>query len=146
MTTPTTAPTKESQRLFIAVPLPDSLKRLIGAWTRDIRTSFPFRKWTDEADLHVTLQFLGDTAPVLIPELKAALASAAGSGRIQPFTLSLRDTRTFGRPGQPSVLWAGIGGELEQLHSLQRMIVEATAPLGFAAEKTPLQPPSHHRP
>lgn len=86
MTTPTTAPTKESQRLFIAVPLPDSLKRLIGAWTRDIRTTFPFRKWTDEADLHVTLQFLGDTAPVLIPELKAALASAAGSGRIQPFT------------------------------------------------------------
>lgn len=130
----------DKQRLFIAVPLPETLKRTIGAWTRELRASVPFRKWTDEADLHVTLQFLGDTAPSRVPALVDALRAAAGSGMAPPFRLSLRRTGTFGRPEQPRVFWAGIDGELEQLHRLRRIVAESTAPLGFAAEERPYSP------
>ncbi|QHW31082.1 RNA 2',3'-cyclic phosphodiesterase [Paenibacillus rhizovicinus] len=129
---------KEAQRLFVAVPLPDRLKSALGAWSRELRASSPFRKWTEEADLHVTLQFLGDTEPNRLPALQAALAAAIG--RIEPFRLVLQGMGTFGRPEQPRVLWAGIGGELDALRGLQRTIVEATAPLGFQAEERPYSP------
>ncbi|MBM7563082.1 RNA 2',3'-cyclic phosphodiesterase [Paenibacillus sacheonensis] len=131
---------KKTDRLFIALPLPDGIKRAIGAWSTRIREELPFRKWTNEADLHITLQFLGDTNPILLPELKAALTAAAGSMAIQPFGLSLRGMGIFGRTEQPRVLWAGIEGALEQLHRLQRLILEATAPLGFRAEERPYSP------
>jgi 2'-5' RNA ligase len=140
MTLSTLHPGRETQRLFIAVPLPDPLKRTLGAWSKDIRIALSFRKWTNEADLHVTLQFLGDTASDRIPELQAALAAAAGSGRIQPFYLTVQDTGTFGRIDQPKVFWAGIGGEVESLHSLRRLIAEAMTPLGFTPEERPYSP------
>ncbi|WP_219838277.1 RNA 2',3'-cyclic phosphodiesterase [Paenibacillus sp. R14(2021)] len=140
MRTPKTESTEAAQRLFIAVPLPDALKQTVAAWTAGLRPSFPFRKWTHEADLHVTLQFLGDTAPGRIPELIAALTAAAESGGVQPFKLSLQGTGTFGRPQQPRVFWTDLGGETTQLHRLQRLVAQATAPLGFAAEARPYSP------
>ncbi|GGD59680.1 RNA 2',3'-cyclic phosphodiesterase [Paenibacillus nasutitermitis] len=140
MTTPSPSPANESQRLFVAVPLPDTLKLRISAWTNDVRSSLPFRKWTNEADLHVTLHFLGDTSATRIPELEAALVSEVGSGRIQPFHLSLAGTGTFGNPEQPRVLWAGLGGELDQLRALQHLIVDTMTPLGFPAEDRAYSP------
>ncbi|QHT59692.1 RNA 2',3'-cyclic phosphodiesterase [Paenibacillus lycopersici] len=129
---------KDKHRLFVAVPLPDELKLAIGEWSRKLRAAQPFRKWTETADLHVTLQFLGDTEPERIEALKSALAASAG--RIQPFRLTLEGAGVFGRSEQPRVLWAGIGGEPESLRLLQRAVVEATAPLGFQAEARPYSP------
>ncbi|NBD27916.1 RNA 2',3'-cyclic phosphodiesterase [Paenibacillus glycinis] len=135
---PATACTTERQHMFIAVPLPDALKRMLGLRLSELRGKLDFRKWTNEADLHVTLQFLGVAAADRLPELKSALAAVAA--RQQPFGLSIVGAGTYGLPERPRVLWAGIGGELDRLRELQREIVEATAPLGFAAEDRPYSP------
>ncbi|SFI37717.1 2'-5' RNA ligase [Paenibacillus sp. UNC496MF] len=128
------------QRLFVAAPLPDGLKRTLGEWARSLHAAHPFRKWTHEADLHVTLQFLGDAAPDRVPALKEALAAAAASGALRPFRLALAGVGTFGLPERPRVFWASLGGESGELRRLQRLVVEATAPLGYEAEKRSFSP------
>ncbi|MFC4807715.1 RNA 2',3'-cyclic phosphodiesterase [Paenibacillus sp. GCM10023250] len=128
------------QRLFVAAPLPEGLKRTLGEWTRSLQAGHPFRKWTHADDLHVTLQFLGDTASDRLPALTAALAGAAASGAVRPFRLALGGVGTFGRTEQPRVFWASLGGEIQALHRLHRLVVEATAPLGYEAEKRPYNP------
>ncbi|MWC27676.1 RNA 2',3'-cyclic phosphodiesterase [Paenibacillus sp. MMS18-CY102] len=140
MNSPSSNPAANRQRLFVAVPLPEAIKKAIGTWSNEIRDTQPFRKWTHEADLHITLQFLGDTEPSQLPELIDALASAARSGETQPFRLTLQDVGVFGMPKQPRVLWIGLHGELDLLSRLHQATVSATAPLGFSIEARPYSP------
>ncbi|CDN41556.1 MULTISPECIES: RNA 2',3'-cyclic phosphodiesterase [Paenibacillus] len=133
-------PARDGQRVFVAVPLPGPLKERIGAWSDELRTLYPFRKWTDAADLHITLQFIGDTLPERVSELRSVLDSAAQSGAIRPFVLTLSGTGTFGIPERPKVFWAGIGGDREGLHQARNIVAEAVSALGFKAEERAYSP------
>ncbi|MGU3472616.1 RNA 2',3'-cyclic phosphodiesterase [Paenibacillus sp. D51F] len=135
-----TIPARDGQRVFVAVPLPGPLKDRIGAWSDELRTLYPFRKWTDAADLHITLQFIGDTPPERVSELRSALAAAMQSGRIRPFVLTLGGMGTFGIPESPRVFWAGIGGDKEGLHQARNIVAEATSALGYKTEERAYSP------
>ncbi|ASS65443.2 MULTISPECIES: RNA 2',3'-cyclic phosphodiesterase [unclassified Paenibacillus] len=135
-----TKPARDGQRVFVAVPLPGPLKDRIGAWSDELRTVYPFRKWTDAADLHITLQFIGDTPPERVSELRSALAAAMQSGRLRPFVLSLSGTGTFGIPESPKVFWAGIGGDREELQQARSIVAEAASVLGYKAEERAYSP------
>ncbi|SET99047.1 RNA 2',3'-cyclic phosphodiesterase [Paenibacillus sp. NFR01] len=127
-----------SRRLFIAVPLPGALKEQLKQLSEGLPQSMRFASRTHREDYHITLQFLGDTAESAIPALVAAMREvAAESG---PFVLSLDGLGSFGQDDAPRVLWAGISGERDELSRLQRRVTEATAPLGFIAEKRPYAP------
>ncbi|EFM10661.1 2'-5' RNA ligase [Paenibacillus curdlanolyticus YK9] len=140
MNAPSSGSSPDPQRLFVAVPLPVALKKVIGGWSNALRDTRSFRKWTHEADLHITLQFLGDTEPKQLPKLQEALSSVTQSGALQPFRLTLQDVGAFGLSKQPRVLWIGLGGELDSLRQLHQATVHATAPLGFSAETRPYSP------
>ncbi|WP_274648693.1 RNA 2',3'-cyclic phosphodiesterase [Paenibacillus humicola] len=125
-------------RLFAAVPLPDELKRAVADWCGPIAKELPFRKWTVPADLHITLQFLGSTPPGRIPGIRRALQSAAD--RVPLFELTVGPPGLFGRPGNPSVLWAGVGGAADALGRLQELVSEALAPLGYQPDERAYRP------
>ncbi len=135
-----TKPARDGQRVFVAVPLPGPLKDRIRAWSDELRTVYPFRKWTDAADLHITLQFIGDTLPEQVSELRTVLAAAAQSGRVRPFVLTLSGTGTFGIPESPKVFWAGIGGDREGLHHARNIVAEETSSLGYKTEERAYNP------
>lgn len=96
-----------SLRLFAALPLPRELRDALAGWSRDkLRKTFPMEKWVHPEDYHLTLKFLGGTPADRMPAVREALALvAAGTA---PFGLALDGLGTFGRPGLPAVLWAGV--------------------------------------
>lgn len=129
---------KETERLFIAVKLPEEIGRVLGQECAEMSERLKFAKWTHPLDYHITLQFLGDTRKEQIPALLEALKGI--SGKHAPFKLQLKEWGTFGPGSAPRVLWAGVSGELEKLQGLQQSVVSATAPLGFKAEERPYAP------
>ncbi len=132
------SPAAASVRLFAAVAVPASVKQALSAWCGDIKEQLPFRKWVHEQDYHITLQFLGDTPADRVPAIVSALHEAAAAA--QPFKLELAPLGVFGRRANPSVLWAGVDGDLKPLRLLQREVSRLLEPLGFVPEDRPYAP------
>lgn len=129
---------EEKWRLFIAVPLPQALKQKLEDWCREQKTLLQFKKWVHAEDYHITVQFLGDTSPERLTELAASLERAAKG--IAPLGLEAAGIGTFGRPASPSVLWAGVRGEVTGLESLQRRVTSENRALGFIPEERRFSP------
>lgn len=125
-------------RLFIAVPIPREIKQKLDAWCGGRKGELQFRKWVHAEDYHITVQFLGDTAPDRLGELEGALKQAAAG--TAPFTLEAAGFGTFGRPAGPSVLWAGVRGEVAALESLHSRVTAANRELGFVPEERRFSP------
>lgn len=94
-------------------------------------------KWTDTANLHVTLGFLGDT-----PEEKIELTDrmlkekCPGSGQ---FEIVLRGFGVFRNLRDAKIIWAGID-QSEKLVALQVSIMEGLKEAGIAVDDKPFSP------
>lgn len=131
-------PEQDTERLFVAIPLPEALKNVLKNEAARVSSKYKFSGWTHFQDFHITLQFLGDTPKEDIPALYQALSGVAEASR--SFTLQLGQWGTFGLPDTPRVLWAGVSGELGPLQELQNRVVSATLPLGYRAETRTYNP------
>ena len=135
----TRPPGDEKMRVFVAVELPDVVKAefsgLISAiaslGVRGARTVRP-------QGIHLTLKFLGNVNAELVPEIKAAMDSAAGE--MAPFDLSLGDAGVFPNPRATRVLWVGVAGDLDSLDRLQQRVEESLAEFGFRPERRRFNP------
>jgi 2'-5' RNA ligase len=125
-------------RLFIGIPLPASVQSLLPSWQSALQRDLKFQKWTHPEDVHITLFFLGDVAPEIVPAMEAELLSIAAE--TAPFGLRADGLGVFGPPAAPSILWAGIEGDKAQLSELQRLVAGACARQGFAAESRGYRP------
>jgi len=126
------------ERLFIALRVPTHIQNVLRMSAEQVQGKLDFRKWTDYRDYHITLQFLGDTLVSDIGLLRKTLRSVTVG--THPFELQLSGWGTFGLEEAPKVLWKGVEGEIDQLHLLQKRIVDATSSLGFKAELRPYSP------
>lgn len=129
----------EQIRSFIAIELPDEVKRGLARLRRELESDeHTFIKWVDPDAIHLTLKFLGNIVSKQVAEIGKAMEEAAQG--IPPFHLGLSRLGAFPDMKQPRVLWIGIGGELDKLSGLQRNVDSALAPLGFATEDRPFAP------
>ncbi|MBQ4899196.1 RNA 2',3'-cyclic phosphodiesterase [Paenibacillus sp. Marseille-P2973] len=128
----------DSWRVFIAVPLPKSIKEAISAWTEPRKSDLAFSKWVHPSDYHITVQFLGDISPTRINDLQANLESITEGQKA--FELNAREVGFFGRASNPRVLWAGVEGDMEHLKALQSAVAEGNRKLGFIPEDRPYSP------
>ncbi|GAB6988067.1 RNA 2',3'-cyclic phosphodiesterase [Paenibacillus pini] len=127
-------------RVFVAIRVPAWIQQQLHEWKIQHEDQFPFKKWTFIEDYHITLQFLGDVEPKLIPDIIQSLSKVANE--FKSFTLQLGDWGTFGLPESPRVLWAGLKGSdtNHALFILQQMVTSATHALGFVTENRPYHP------
>jgi RNA 2',3'-cyclic 3'-phosphodiesterase len=94
-------------------------------------------KWVDPANLHLTLEFLGDTEEKRIRVLSSMLKdSCAGLGE---FDFNLTVTGVFKNFRDPRVLWAGIQSA-ERLIQLNNIIAEGLKLDGFKIEERQFKP------
>lgn len=114
------------QRLFIALPLPAPLQALLAG----LMTPLHDVRWTPEAQLHLTLRFLGDTEDALIEPLKVRLAAI----RVQSFVLPIEGVGAFPERSAPRVLWAGVGAGHPRLHQLRQRIDDTLLSAGVDAD------------
>jgi 2'-5' RNA ligase len=108
----------ERWRCFVAVPVGDELRALLGAaiaaWRDDPRTEG--LRWVGEDAMHLTLAFLGPVEPDSIDEITGHVGSVAT--RHHPTTPTTGRLGAFARPGSTRVLWYGVhdpDGALEAL-------------------------------
>ena len=88
-------------RLFVAVELPPPIRQAVERHVRSL-PAIPNVRWSKSAT-HVTLRFLGDTAPERVPDLTVAL----GTVRHPAFTATLGAAGQFPGHGRARVLWWG---------------------------------------
>ncbi len=114
-------------RLFVAIEVPLALREELERRVRALRGELPKARWVRPEAMHLTLSFLGETDPELLPDLHRELAGAFAAGA--PLTLRLHDVGAFPPRGKARVLWTGIaggGGEpCEELAALRSEVARA---------------------
>ena len=112
-------------RLFVALPLPsDQCQRL-----RTLCSGVRGAHWTEEANLHITLQFIGEVREPEVAEITAALSSVEAEN----FDLTLSGVGHFGSHRKIRSLWAGIISS-PALYRLQKRIENVLTRKGIASD------------
>ena len=107
-------------RSFIAIRLPEDVLGALATVQRELKTLLPPRSaaWTKRESMHLTLRFLGNVAPTIVPELEARLRTAlAGFGQLD---LICERLGCFPDLRRPRVIWAWVHDANERLQELQR--------------------------
>jgi 2'-5' RNA ligase len=120
-----------SIRAFLALELPEPLRERLRGVVETLRPQVPDVRWVDPAGIHLTLRFLGWTAPERLDRVAAAVAPAAAA--CGPADVAVRGIGTFPERGSPRVLWVGIHVP-EPVQRLQAACEAAAVMAGFAAE------------
>lgn len=118
-------------RLFVAIPLPETLRQRLAA----ICAGVPGARWSQPENMHVTLRFIGEVAGPDMPALMGGLSRV----RADPFALAVRGVGQFGDRRRARLLWAGIEGG-EALALLQRRVEQAVMRCGFEREARKFHP------
>lgn len=125
-------------RTFIAIEVPETIKRALAEMQRALKDIGADAGWTNPDGIHLTLKFLGEIDPGLLPEV-AGCCRAAVSGAT-PFTMTLDGTGVFPNFRNPRVLWAGLKEESGMLQALQLRLEDELSAIGFKPEDKPFNP------
>ncbi len=106
----------ERWRCFVAVPIGDSLRLalagVVAGWKDE------GLRWTDPANWHLTVAFLGLTDPARVASIEAAMREVAS--RYGPMHLRTGGLGAFPSPGRARVLWYGVEDPAGELAALAR--------------------------
>jgi 2'-5' RNA ligase len=125
-------------RLFLAVPLPEDVRNLVG---REIdrlqREGWPVR-WVQPESAHLTLHFLGETEPERAELVRLALPGVVANHA--PFDLRTAAFGVFPSFRRPRVLWLGLHGPVHRLETLQQDIGRVLRTLDIVVGEQPFHP------
>ncbi len=119
-------------RLFLAAPVPEGQLAWVAEQTEALGPLWPGARWVPTENQHVTLKFLGSTAPDLLDAVAARCRQIATAHA--PSTLRLSDLGAFPNPRRARVLWVGLDDPAGLLASLAAALDGSLKPLGFASE------------
>jgi 2'-5' RNA ligase len=125
-------------RLFVAVPLPESVIQLVGHLIEDLRQEgWPVR-WSDPDTAHITLQFIGEVPAERAELLKMALPGVVAEHHV--FNLRTAGPGVFPNVGRPRVLWLGLHGPTHRLDSIHAAVTNLLTQLEFPLDPKPFHP------
>lgn len=125
-------------RTFIAIPIPEMCLEILVQMQRHLQASKAEVRWTKIPSIHLTLKFLGEIDPAIIPEMAKSLGE--GSKQIPKFNLRLSGLGSFPNEKSPRIVWCGIQGDTDVLSQLQAEVETVCADLGFPPENRPFRP------
>lgn len=129
---------RDGQRTFVAVPLPDEVRRHLIAAQDDLRRAGGDVRWVGMEQLHVTIQFLGNVRPDRVPEVSAGAQEAAE--QVPIFDLTVQAIGAFPTYQRPRTVWAGIQRGDRALKRLAQAVEEALKARGFPPDERPFRP------
>ena len=130
-------------RAFVALHISEAARRALTGAIASLRAAIPLAisqgvRWVDPKGIHLTLKFLGNIDAGLVEKVLDSMIQSARSSA--PFSLELSGLGVFPGRRAPRVLWAGIGGDLDALGSLQRELEIILAAQGFQREERGFNP------
>jgi 2'-5' RNA ligase len=117
-------------RLFVAIDLPDAL----AASVADAQARFDDPaglRFTDPAQAHVTLSFLGAADEGRLDEVERAVASGVDTADVDPFEATVGGFGVFPSLDYISVVWTGVRQGTAELNRLHDSLQTELTPLGF---------------
>jgi|GEM_PF-1143856 len=123
----------DTQRYFLAIPLPDDVRdHLLAAQP----SSVDGIRLIDREELHLTLHFLGELAEAA----KDVARSVLRTHTLDAFTITVRGVGTFPETPPYKVIWAGVerGPGLLALH--QHVGTALADAIGYQVEQLPYSP------
>src|ERR1700721_1136308 len=121
-------------RLLTALDLPDDMLAKLDALLARLRPTAPIR-WTQAANLHITVKFIGEWPEERLDELKGGLA---GVPRRDAISVHVRDLGAFLNPNKPRIFWCGV--DAPGLAELVADTEAAMAAVGIAKEEHAYSP------
>ena len=129
----------DSVRVFVSVGLSTEAREALIDAVERIRQEVPEGiQWARPAGMHLTLKFLGNISSINVPSLLECVREVACAH--PSFGLKLTGLGMFPNRRKPRVLWAGVGGDLDALSSLQQAGEDAINALGYSPEQRPFRP------
>jgi len=120
-------------RLFIAIEIPDEIKKEMVKVQEQLRKTNVDASWTRAEGMHLTLKFLGEVPETKIAEIVGGLQKAAEG--IGQFRLEVKGVGTFPSPRNARVVWIGLSGDIGKLTKLQEAVENAMVGIGLAHDE-----------
>jgi 2'-5' RNA ligase len=124
-----------SPRLFIAIDISNSVRKVIGTIVTQLAASSPpTLHWVPVNNIHLTIKFLGKTPSIKIKEIEHTLNEVCS--KFYPFKVEVGGLGAFPKLDHPRVIWAGVK-ICPDLANLHMGIEKSMLTLGFAVENRP---------
>jgi 2'-5' RNA ligase len=130
---PGDGPVTDTVRAFLALEIPDTVKKTVEAARDEVRRTLPAARWTRPEGWHLTLKFLGDsernTLGHLIRDLGPRLVG------LSDVAVELPGGGFFPSPARPRVAW--IGGSVAGAAPVVEAVEAAAVRVGYPGEVRP---------
>ena len=126
-----------SVRTFLAIPLPQQAKDAVRTLQRELQEKIPAVRWTPSENLHLTLNFFGDTPQESLEKIRVSMLSV--KRRHRPFQVEVKGLGAFPSQHRPRIVWLGLEPKspLIKLHQDCRLFL---AQAGITVEARPYSP------
>ena len=124
-------------RVFLALLLPDEIKVRLVAAVQRLAPLATDVKWYTKDQFHLTLAYLGEVSPAILPHVTAA-ADRVGAA-LPAFPCHVHGLGFFGTKRNPQTLWAGVEPAPE-LMALQEMLWKELKKFGYVNEADEFHP------
>jgi len=121
-------------RVFIAVDIPDKIRKTLGDVQRELRPLTSSARWVAPESIHITLKFVGEIPEKRLDDIDTALAGLSW----KPFTITVRGVGFFPGMRSPRVFWAGM--EAPTMEGLAEQLDTLMERSGFEKEKRAFRP------
>lgn len=125
-------------RAFIALELPPDIRHALHQLQQALAISRADVKWVEEANLHLTMRFLGEITQEQRHHIEAVLRAIAGHTR--RLCVQLGEVGAFPSVSSPRVMWVGFSQGAEAVTALAREVETGVVSCGVAPESRPFAP------
>ena len=122
-------------RAFLALTLPDEIRRSLTALQRELSHAGADVKWVETPNLHVTLKFLGEISDEQRQSVEQLLREVARDETA--FALGLDRVGAFPSLSSPRVVWVGLGEGTARAGRLAERLEQGCRGLGMQQEERP---------
>ena len=122
-------------RLFVAIELSEQMRAVLLAAQRSLAEFDRDVRWVREAQMHLTLKFLGEVPDADMSRVANAVQrSVAGC---EGFSIQTANAGCFPEGGKVRVVWVGVADDGGALQRCQQRVEAELAEVGYPSEGRP---------
>ena len=125
-------------RTFIALDTPETVTKVALSLQSSVKVNPKAVRWVRKENIHVTLRYIGPTAPGEVEKINRLLSEIVGQN--SDLSLKVSGTGCFPKKERPRILWLGVDGDVVELKLLVEMINSEMVQLGYPQEERNYSP------